>query len=172
MAIGRTDERQNPLIPMAVTCRPVVWMSLADPIWASGQGLASKAGHMNAFEPRLISCKPLEPDGPSTHGIISTDGTLDSSRRRHGPTGHRSRYRVDTDGPIRSGHDAVRATECVSGFDGWYYLGRSRLDKQSKNFSPQRHGDRWQKYSRPPLQLCASVVKNSCFRSREIQISS
>src|SRR5271168_3675208 len=37
MAIGRTDERQNPLIPVAIIGRPVVWMSLADPIWASGQ---------------------------------------------------------------------------------------------------------------------------------------
>jgi hypothetical protein len=37
MAIGRTDERQNPLIPVAMIGRPVVWMWLADPIWASGQ---------------------------------------------------------------------------------------------------------------------------------------
>src|SRR5208282_2785032 len=27
----------NPLIPVAIIGRPVVWMSLADPIWASGQ---------------------------------------------------------------------------------------------------------------------------------------
>jgi hypothetical protein len=32
MAIGRTDERRNPLIPVALTGRAVVWMSLADPI--------------------------------------------------------------------------------------------------------------------------------------------
>ena len=38
MAIGRTVERRNPFIPVAVTGRAVVWMSLADPIWASGQG--------------------------------------------------------------------------------------------------------------------------------------
>jgi hypothetical protein len=37
MAIGRTDERRNPLIPAAIIGRAVVWMSLADPIWASGQ---------------------------------------------------------------------------------------------------------------------------------------
>src|ERR1035437_197002 len=71
MAIGRTDERQNPLIPVAETCRPVVWMSLADPIWASGHGLASKAGHMTAFEPWPMSRKPLDPYEPSTHGITS-----------------------------------------------------------------------------------------------------
>jgi hypothetical protein len=58
MAIGRTDERRNPLIPVALTGRAVVWMSLADPIWASGQRPASKAGHMTAFEPRSISRKP------------------------------------------------------------------------------------------------------------------
>src|SRR5450759_4148365 len=72
MAIGRTDERQNPLIPVAETCRRVVWMSLADPIWASGHRLASKAGHMTAFEPWPMSRKPLEPYGPSTHGIIAS----------------------------------------------------------------------------------------------------
>ncbi len=38
MAIGRTDARRNPFIPVAVTGRPVVWMSRAEPIWASGQG--------------------------------------------------------------------------------------------------------------------------------------
>jgi len=41
MMIGRTDEQQNPLIPMALTCRPIVWMLLAEPIWASGHGAAS-----------------------------------------------------------------------------------------------------------------------------------
>jgi hypothetical protein len=39
--IGRTDEQQNPLIPMAVKSRSVVWMLLAEPIWASGQDAAS-----------------------------------------------------------------------------------------------------------------------------------
>lgn len=38
MAIGRTDARRNPFIPMAVTGRATVWMSRAEPIWASGQG--------------------------------------------------------------------------------------------------------------------------------------
>jgi hypothetical protein len=37
MAIGRTDERHNPFIPVATQGRAVVWMSFADPIWASGQ---------------------------------------------------------------------------------------------------------------------------------------
>jgi hypothetical protein len=41
MMIGRTDEWQNPLIPMVITCRAVVWMSLAEPIWASGYATAS-----------------------------------------------------------------------------------------------------------------------------------
>ena len=68
MAIGRTDEQRHPLIPVALSCRPVVWMSLADPIWASGQVAATKAGHMTAFEPTLISRQTLEPYGPSTQG--------------------------------------------------------------------------------------------------------
>src|ERR1035437_8354815 len=76
MAIGRTDERHNPLIPVAETCRPVVWMSLADPIWASGHGLASKAAHMTAFEPWPMSRKPLEPYGPSTHGFQYGDTAI------------------------------------------------------------------------------------------------
>jgi hypothetical protein len=53
MMIGRTDERQNPVAPMAVICRGVEWMSFADPIWASGHAAAQQAGHMTAFEPPL-----------------------------------------------------------------------------------------------------------------------
>jgi hypothetical protein len=41
MAIGRTDERHNRFIPVANKGRPVVWMSFADPIWASGNAPAS-----------------------------------------------------------------------------------------------------------------------------------
>ena len=55
MAIGRTDERHDPLLPAAIIGRPVVWMSLTEPIWASGHGLASKAGHMTAFKPEPVS---------------------------------------------------------------------------------------------------------------------
>lgn len=55
MAIGRADERQNPLIPVAAKGRAVVWMSLADPIWASGHIPAAKAGHMTALEPKPLS---------------------------------------------------------------------------------------------------------------------
>ncbi len=63
MVIGRTDEQQNPLIPMALTCRAVVWMSLAEPIWASGHVPASKAGHMTAFEPTPAHASYLNPTG-------------------------------------------------------------------------------------------------------------
>jgi len=86
MAIGRTDERQNPLIPVAETCRRVVWMSLADPIWASGHRLASKAGHMTAFEPTPISRKTLEPYGPFSNrvslvnSLLLTSATVPGSR--------------------------------------------------------------------------------------------
>src|SRR5674476_395199 len=69
-------ERQNPLIPVAETCRRVVWMSLADPIWASGHRLASKAGHMIAFEPRPISRKPLEPYGPFSNRVSLVNSLL------------------------------------------------------------------------------------------------
>jgi hypothetical protein len=51
MVIGRTDEWTNPFIPVADQGRAVVWMPLADPIWASGHVSALKAGHMTAFEP-------------------------------------------------------------------------------------------------------------------------
>ena len=70
MAIGRTDERQNPLIPVAIIRRRIVWMSLADPIGASGHDPASKAGHMTAFEPKPVSCKTyLNPTG---HSLITS----------------------------------------------------------------------------------------------------
>jgi hypothetical protein len=51
MVIGRTDERQNPFESTAQPGRYSVWMSLAEPIWASGHVTAIKAGHMSAFEP-------------------------------------------------------------------------------------------------------------------------
>ena len=64
MAIGRTDERHTPFIPVARKGRRVVWRSLADPIWASGHGFALKAGHMTAFEPTPASCDTyLNPPG-------------------------------------------------------------------------------------------------------------
>jgi hypothetical protein len=76
MAIGRTDERQNPVIPVATIRRPVVWMSLADPIWVSGQRPASKAGHMTAFELTPASCDLLEPFGPFSNRASFVNGFL------------------------------------------------------------------------------------------------
>src|SRR5690348_5011825 len=71
MAIGRADAWNSPFIPVAVTGRAVVWNLRADPIWASGHGAAQQAGHMNAvdLQPILVRCL-LEPQGPSTHGMI------------------------------------------------------------------------------------------------------
>src|ERR1700692_1972655 len=64
MVIGRTDEQQNPFESTADTCRNCVWMSFAEPIWASGHATASKAGHMTAFEPISNSAKTyLNPKG-------------------------------------------------------------------------------------------------------------
>ncbi len=59
MMIGRTDEGQNPLISVALTGRAVVWMPLAEPIWASGHYAAStgqthdriRAYHISRFNP-------------------------------------------------------------------------------------------------------------------------
>jgi hypothetical protein len=51
MVIGRTEEWTNPLIPVADQGGAVVWMPLADPIWARGHVSSLMAGHMNAFEP-------------------------------------------------------------------------------------------------------------------------
>jgi hypothetical protein len=55
MAIGRADAWNSPLIPVAVTGRPVVWNLRADPIWASGHVAAQQAGHMNAVDLQPIS---------------------------------------------------------------------------------------------------------------------
>jgi hypothetical protein len=58
------------LIPVAIIGRPVVWMSLADPIWASGQASRVKGRTHDRIEPTLVSCKNLlEPYRPPTHGI-------------------------------------------------------------------------------------------------------
>lgn len=68
MAIGRTDARRNPAIPMAVTGRPFVWMSRAEPIWASGQGDTTRRRVTGRTHDRIrtaadILSYPLEPRG-------------------------------------------------------------------------------------------------------------
>jgi hypothetical protein len=78
MMIGRTDEWQNPLIPMAITGRAVVWMSLAEPIWASGHRAASTGRTHDRIRTNLKFCKNyLNPKGrphmvfslvPRSHG--------------------------------------------------------------------------------------------------------
>jgi len=81
MAIGRTDERQNPLQSTAVNGRRAVWMSLADPIWASGNGSASKAGHMTAFEPQPGSCRTTLNSAGRPHMIVEVDNPLGRARQ-------------------------------------------------------------------------------------------
>jgi hypothetical protein len=44
MVIGRTDEQQNPRATTAITCRLIVWMLFAEPIWACGHGAALERG--------------------------------------------------------------------------------------------------------------------------------
>ena len=68
MMIGRSDERSNPWLAAAGRGRMRVVVSFAEPIWASGQRAASKAGHMTAVASLVRSCSlPLAPKGPSTH---------------------------------------------------------------------------------------------------------
>ena len=65
MVIGRTDEQQNPFIPMAITCRSVVWMLLAEPIWARGHDAASTGRTHDRIRTNITSrfdC--LNPAGP------------------------------------------------------------------------------------------------------------
>ena len=81
MAIGRTDERQNPLQSTAVNGRHAVWMSLADPIWASGNGSASKAGHMTAFEPQPGSCRTTLNSAGRPHMIVEGDNPFSRARQ-------------------------------------------------------------------------------------------
>jgi hypothetical protein len=72
MAIGRADAWNSPLIPVAVTGRPVVWNLRADPIWASGHVAAQQAGHMNAVDLQPISfAARLNPRG-RPHMVLST----------------------------------------------------------------------------------------------------
>ncbi len=66
--IGRSDERVNPGRATAVTGRSIVVVSFAEPIWASGHGAASKAGHMTAIASYIRSRSfPLASQGSSTH---------------------------------------------------------------------------------------------------------
>ena len=41
MTIGRTDDPENPMPPVALKSRWIVWDRIANPIWASGHGAAS-----------------------------------------------------------------------------------------------------------------------------------
>jgi hypothetical protein len=50
MTIGRTDERVNPWTRMASQGRPLVVVSFAEPIWASGHEPHQQAGHMTAID--------------------------------------------------------------------------------------------------------------------------
>jgi hypothetical protein len=57
--------------------RAVVWMAFAEPIWASGHGLASKAGHMTAFEPKPMACETyLNLTGPFSNRVLPVNGLL------------------------------------------------------------------------------------------------
>ena len=77
MVIGRTDEQQNPLIPMALTCRAVVWMSLAEPIWASGHATALTGRTHDRIRTKARFCQnyPLNPTG-RPHMVLGSKNLL------------------------------------------------------------------------------------------------
>jgi hypothetical protein len=80
MVIGRTDEQQNPLIPMALTCRAVVWMSLAEPIWASGHATALTGRTHDRIRTKTKSRKNhLNPTG-RPHMVLHAGKTTGASR--------------------------------------------------------------------------------------------
>src|SRR5689334_8848499 len=114
MAIGRTDERRNPLIPMAKLSRSLVWMSLAVPIWASGGDPASKAGHVTAFEPTPVSRDLLEPFGPSTHGNSGRAHIERCDAANHAP---QRVAPVQDDGPADRACALVEALRIAAPFD-------------------------------------------------------
>jgi len=82
MVIGRTDEQQNPLIPMALTCRAVVWMSLAEPIWASGHATALTGRTHDRIRTKTKSRKNhLNPTG-RPHMVLEGDSDIKLNRER------------------------------------------------------------------------------------------
>jgi hypothetical protein len=77
MAIGRTDERRNPMMPMAAPCRAVVWISLADPIWASGHRSRIKGRTRDRFRTNAsFSPNLLEPCGSFSNRISPVNSHL------------------------------------------------------------------------------------------------
>ncbi len=82
--IGRADERETPLVAQAFRCRIRVWGLFAEPIWASGQRAASKAGHMTAVAPLVRSCsRTLAPKGPFSNRISPVNCVLLAAVCRH-----------------------------------------------------------------------------------------
>ena len=64
MVVGRTDEQQNPSASMANTCRSIVWMLLAEPIWARGHDAAQKGRTHDRIRTHVKFCKNyLNPTG-------------------------------------------------------------------------------------------------------------
>ena len=57
MMIGRTDEQQNPFVPVAIRCRSIVWMLFAESIWASGYVAAIKRRTHDRIRTIIRFCK-------------------------------------------------------------------------------------------------------------------
>ncbi len=69
--VGRTDERNRPRIPTADWMQAVSLFGCRsrNPSGPAASRRTTKAGHMIASEPTSSAAQPLEPTGPSTHGI-------------------------------------------------------------------------------------------------------
>jgi hypothetical protein len=89
MMIGRSDERGNPRRATATQGRIIVVVSFAEPIWASGHRVASKAEHMTAVAPfNKSSSRPLHPRGrPHMRAATHSDACGTSPRRSCPPGG-------------------------------------------------------------------------------------
>jgi hypothetical protein len=72
MTIGRTDDPENPLKPVALEAAGLFGVGSRIPSGPAGMLPRRQAGHMIAIDPPVrMLIFPLVSEGPSTHGFTS-----------------------------------------------------------------------------------------------------
>jgi hypothetical protein len=109
MMIGRTDERQNPLIPMAGDHMPLSLFGCRsrNPSGPAVMTPRQQAGHMTAFEPKSDSAKSyLNPTGRPHRVLPNT--AIDPHIKRHLVQSNWPNLLADACGWIGASHYAAR----------------------------------------------------------------
>ena len=86
MTIGRTDDPENPLEPVALEAAGLFGTGSRNPSGPAVMVPRQQAGHMIAIDPPVrILFEALAPTGSSTHGISANQGMAKLSLAPHMP---------------------------------------------------------------------------------------